>query len=71
MYSPHLAKLNQWFLEQLEFYREKGVADEFLEDPIVRNLIYEVSLRKHYSEIQADPMFFESAFLELFKVVSS
>jgi hypothetical protein len=67
---PHLAKLNQWFLKRLEFYRDQGVADEFLKDPIVQTLIYEVSLRKHYREIQADPIFFEAAFLELFKLVS-
>jgi hypothetical protein len=45
------------------------VDEESLEDPIVRTLIYEVSLRKRVREIQADQGVFDVV-LELFKLVS-
>jgi hypothetical protein len=45
------------------------VDEESLEDPIVRTLIFEVSLRKRIREIQADQGVFDVV-LELFKLVS-
>jgi hypothetical protein len=66
----HRCKLELWFLEQVEAFRAKGLTDDLLQEPSVRESIYRTSLQKHHSEILADPELVDSIVVEGLKVAT-
>ena len=64
MKPEHLAKLELWFLEQVDAFRAKGLTDDLLLEPSVRASIYQASFHSHHDEILADSELVDSLLLE-------
>jgi hypothetical protein len=64
MEPEYRVKLDQWFLEEVQRLRARGLTDDLLQEPSVREGVYKASLRRHHAEILADPGLISEMLLE-------
>jgi hypothetical protein len=55
MRPGHLAKINAWFVEQIEALKAEGANERELNDPAVADLALRRIFEEHFDEIRTDP----------------
>jgi hypothetical protein len=67
MRPDHLAKLNQWFMEQIASVNVEGASEQDSSDPAVADLALRKIFEEHFEELRQNDEFIE----EIFAVVSA
>jgi hypothetical protein len=62
MRADHLAKINSWFMEQIEGLKTEGASEQELNDPAVADLALRKIFEEHFDEIRIDPDLTDEAF---------
>jgi hypothetical protein len=62
MRADHLARLNNWFMEQLAVVKAEGVSERDFEDGAVADLGLCKIFQEHFEELRFDEEFIDEAF---------
>ena len=62
MRPDHLAKINAWFVEQMEALKTEGASDKDFDDPAVADLALRKIFEAHFDEIRTNQKLTEETF---------